>query len=164
MVQKCWGLFEEDHRTHKLGSGCWVGFSVEQLGSLQNVGARNPLTTGTEDLITTIIPSRRVNYVIHPEQLIKIILRKQESRARRNKHWLAEQLLIERLRARTTDAPVSAGSPSHLSYVTFLWHRCRVERRAQMEEARRFLADQRKDPKSLFYRHEVIGPIEGKKR
>lgn len=40
MVQQCWALFEEDHRTEKLGSGCWKGFSVEQFGSLQNVGAR----------------------------------------------------------------------------------------------------------------------------
>lgn len=35
MVQKCWGLFEEDHRQEKLGSGFWVGYSVEQFGSLQ---------------------------------------------------------------------------------------------------------------------------------
>lgn len=28
MVQKCWGLFEEDHREQKLGSGFWVGKSV----------------------------------------------------------------------------------------------------------------------------------------
>src|SRR5262249_14717992 len=44
MVQKCWELFESDHREEKLGSGYWVGYSVEQFGSLQNVGERNPLT------------------------------------------------------------------------------------------------------------------------
>jgi hypothetical protein len=159
MVKQCWRIFEEDHRKHKLGSGCWLGFSIEQLGSLQNVGERNPLTAGVGDLITSIVPSRRVNYVLHPEQLIRITLRKQQSRDRRSKQWLAEQRLIEKLRSRPTDAPVSAGAPSHLSYVTFLWHHSRVERRSQMEEARQFLADQRKNPKSLFYKFEVIGAL-----
>jgi hypothetical protein len=158
MVKKCWGILEEDHRTHRLGSGCWIGFSIEQFGSLQNAGERNPLTMAGE-LITTIVPSRRVNYVLHPEQLVTITRRKQKSRDRRSKQWLAEQHLLEKLRARTTDAPVSAGAPSHLSYVTFLWHCGRVERRAQMEEARQFLADQRKNPKSLFYKFEVIGAL-----
>ena len=165
MAQKCWGLFEEDHRTQKLGSGCWVGYSIEQFGSLQNVGTRNPLTTHRDDLITTIVPSRRANYVLHPEQLIAITLRKQKSRDGRSKQWRAEQRLIERLRARTTEAPVSAGAPSHLSYVTFLWHHARDERRAQMKEAREFLKDQGGNPKSLFHKFEVIGSLEleGKK-
>lgn len=159
MVKQCWKIFEEDHRTHKLGAGCWIGYSIEQLGSLQNVGKRNPLTVGMEDLITTIVPSRRVNYVLHPEQLITITLRKQKSRERLSKQWLAEQRMIYKLRSRSNDAPVSAGAPSHLSYVTFLWHRSRVERKSQMEEARQFLADQRKNPKSLFYKFEVIGAL-----
>lgn len=166
MVQKCWALFEEDHRTRKLGAGCWVGFSIEQLGSLQNVGKRNPLTTAPEDLITTIVPSRRANYVLHPEQLIAITLRKQKTRVPRSKHWLLEQRLIDKLRARSTDAPVSAGAPSHLSYVSFLWHHDRDGRRKQMEAARQFLKDQGGATKSLLHKFEAIGPLElgGKKR
>jgi len=160
MVQKCWGLFEEDHRTEKLGSGYWVGYSVEQFGSLQNVGDRNPLTCGADDLVTSIVPSRRAHYVVHPEQLIAITKKKLKRRERKSKQWLAEQRLIERLRNRTDDAPVDAGAPSHLSYVSILWHRDRAVRRSQMEAARRFLDKQRADPKSLLYKFEVIGSLD----
>ncbi len=165
MVQRCWELFEADHRLHKLGAGCWSGYSVEQLGSLQNVGARNPLSTRAEDLITTIVPSRRAHYLLHPDQLIAVLRKKQARRDRKSKQWLAEQRLIEKLRKRSTEAPVDAGAPSHLSYVTFLWHRDRVVRRLQMEKARQFLKDQEADSKSLFQKFEVIGPLEleGKK-
>lgn len=159
MVQQCWGIFEEDHRLQKLGSGCWIGYSIEHFGSFQNISERNPLTTGAEDLITTIVPSRRANYVLHPEQLIAITLRKQRSRLWRSKQWLTEQRLIDKLRARSSDAPVSAGAPSHLSYVTFLWHPNRDERRAQMKEAREFLKDQNGNPKSLLHKFEVIGSL-----
>jgi hypothetical protein len=159
MVQQCWALLEEDHRSQKLGSGCWNGFSIEQFGSLQNVGERNPLTTGRNDYITTIVPSRRANYVLHPEQLIAITLRKQKTRTRRSKQWLAEEHLLEKLRARSTEAPVSAGAPSHLSYVTFLWCLDRDVRRAQMNAARQFLKDQRGNPKALLYKFEVIGSL-----
>ena len=160
MVQKCWGLFEEDHRKEKLGSGYWVGFSVEQFGSLQNIGERNPLTTGDDDLITTIVPSRRAHYVVPPESLIAITQKKQKRRDRKSKQWKAEQRLIQRLRERTDDRPVDAGAPSHLSYVTILWHRERAVRRTQMEAARAFLDEQKANPKSLLYKFEAIGPLE----
>jgi len=55
---------------------------------------------------------------------------------------------------------VDAGAPSHLSYVTLLWHRARDVRRAQMERARAFLKEQQQDPKSLLYKFEAIGPLE----
>lgn len=158
MVQKCWALFEEDHRTEKLGSGCWVGFSVEQFGSLQNVADRNPLTV--DDLITTIVPSRRAHYVVHPEVLIAITKKKQKKRDRKSKEWEREQRLLARLRARTDDAPVDAGAPSHLSYITLLWHRDRAVRRSQMEAARAFLKQEQQNEKSLLYKFEVIGPLE----
>jgi len=160
MVQECWKLFEEDHREAKLGSGCWIGFSVEQFGSLQNVAARNPLTTAADDLITTIVPSRRAHYVVHPKQLIVLTKKKQERRDRTSKQWEAEQKLIKRLRARTDDAPVDSGAPSHLSYVTLLWSRDLSVRRGQMTAACEFLAEQRKDTKSLLYRFEVIGKLD----
>jgi hypothetical protein len=158
MVQSCWSIFEADHRTGYLGSGYWVGFSVEQFGSLQNVGERNPLTC--DEFITTIVPSRRAHYVVHPEQLIAITKKKQKRRERRSKEWMAEQRLVDRLRTRTSDEPVDAGAPSHLSYVTLLWHRDRAIRRSQMEAARSFLKEQQANPKSLFHKFEVIGPLE----
>lgn len=160
MVQRCWELFEKDHREEKLGSGFWVGFSVEQLGSLQNAGERNPLTTDEDDLITTIVPSRRAHYVVRPEQLIAITQKKQKRRERNSKQWLAEQRLIQRLRERVDESPVDAGAPSHLSFVTILWHRDRAVRRVQMEAARVFLKEQQADKKSLLHKFEAIGPLE----
>lgn len=163
MVQQCWGLFEEDHREEKLDSGCWVGFSLEQLGSLQNARERNPLTCGVDDLVTTIVPSRRAHYVVHPEQLIAITKKKQKRREKKSKQWVAEQRLIQRLRERADDAPVDAGAPSHLSYVTILWSRDRAVRRRQMEAARTFLKEQQEDKKALLHKFEVIGPLEMRK-
>jgi hypothetical protein len=160
MVKKCWGIFEQDHREKKLGSGFWIGYSVETLGSLQNVGERNPLTTDADDLITTIVPSRRAHYVVPPEQLIAIILKKQKRRERKSKQWLAEQRRIQWLCERTDESPVDAGAPSHLSYTTILWHRERAVRRTQMEVARAFLKEQQADKKSLLYKFEAIGPLE----
>lgn len=160
MVQQCWELFEKDHREEKLGSGCWIGFSVEQFGSLQNIGERNPLTCDEDDLITTIVPSRRAHYVVHPKDLIAITQRKMKKRERGDKQRRKEQDLIARIRNRTNDAPMDGGAPSHLSYVTLLWHRERAVRRIQMEEARAFLKEQQADPKSLLHKFEVIGPLE----
>lgn len=164
MVQQCWELFEKDHREAILGSGFWVGFSVEQFGSLQNVGERNPLTTDVDDLITSIVPSRRAHYVLPPEELIVITRKKQKRRERKSKQWLAEQRLIERLEQRTDDRPVDAGAPSHLSFVTILWHRDRAVRGAQMDRARQFLKEQHANEKSLLYKYEAIGPLELKSR
>jgi hypothetical protein len=160
MVQQCWGLFEEDHRLEKLGSGFWVGFSVEQFGSLQNVGVRNPLTCGEDDLVTTIVPSRRAHYVLHPEQLIAVTRRKMKKRDRGDKQRRREQQLVDRIKSRTDDRPLDGGAPSHLSYLTILWHRSRSVRRTQMEAARSFLKEQQADEKSLLHKFEVIGPLE----
>lgn len=160
MVQKCWGLFEEDHRTKQLGSGVWIGFSIEQLASLQGVASRNPLTTGTDDLITTILPSRRARYILHPEVLIALTQKKRAKRKKNSPQWLAEGRLIERLRARTDDAPVSGQAPTHASYFSILWHRDRAVRRQQMEAARKFLKEQATVDKSLLQKFEAIGPLE----
>lgn len=160
MVQKCWELFEQDHRDEALGSGVWPGFSLEQLASFQGVGERNPLTVGVEDLITTIVPSRRCRYLLHPEQLIAITRKKQGTRDKRSPQWRAEQRKIEQLRKRVDDAPVPGNAPSHASYVTILWSAARAVRRRQMAAARQFLGDQRRDEKSLLYRFEAIGPLD----
>jgi hypothetical protein len=157
MVQSCWEVFEQDHREEQLDSGFWQGFSVEQFGSLQNVGERNPLTCGSDDLITTIVPSRRVHYVLPPEQLIAITLKKQKKHARKSKPWHVSQRLIERLRDREDDAPVDGGAPTHLSYCSILWAHNRSVRSSQMKVAREFLKEQQADEKSVLHKFEVIG-------
>ena len=164
MVQKCWEIFEQDHADKKLGSGVWQGFSLEQLSSLQGISSRNPLSAGVEDLITTIVPSRRCRYLLHPEQFLTITLKKQAKRDRRSKLWLSEQRTIEKLRNRPDDTPIQGGAPSHSSYTTILWSPVRTVRRRQMAAARQFLAEQRKDEKSLLYRFEAIGPLDMERR
>ena len=121
---------------------------------------RNPLTCDEDDLITTIVPSRRAHYVVHPKDLIAITQRKMKKRERGDKQRRKEQDLIARIRNRTNDAPMDGGAPSHLSYVTLLWHRARSVRRVQMEAARTFLKEQQADPKSLLHKFEVIGSLE----
>lgn len=160
MVQKCWELFEQDHSTRKLGSGVWQGFSLEQFSSLQGITDRNPLTVGVEDLITTIVPSRRPRYLLHPEQLLMVTRKRQAKRDRRSKLWLAEQRRIDKLVNRVDDEPVSGAAPSHSGYTSILWSPLRNVRRRQMAAARQFLAEQRKDEKSLLYRFEAIGPLD----
>jgi Holliday junction resolvase-like predicted endonuclease len=160
MVQKCWEIFEQDHAEKRLGSGVWLGFSLEQESSLQGITKRNPLTVDAEDLITTIVPSRRCRYLLHPEQFIAITRKKQAKRDRRSKLWLAEQRKIEKLKNRSNDEPVPGNAPSHASYVTILWSAVRAVRRRQMAAARQFLAEQRRDEKSLLYRFEAIGPMD----
>jgi hypothetical protein len=102
MVQLCWELFEKDHREEKLGSGGWIGYSVEQFGSLQNVGERNPLTCDEDDLITSIVPSRRAHYVLHPLQLIAITQRKMKKRERGDKQRLAATIGLSMAALRRT--------------------------------------------------------------
>ena len=160
MVQSCWEVFEHDHREEQLDSGFWMGYSVEQFGSLQNVGERNPLTCGSDDLITTIVPSRRVHYVLPPEQLIAVTKKKQKKRGKWSPKWLAEQRLIERLRNREDDTPVDGGAPTHLSYMSILWAHDRAVRSSQMKAAREFLKEQQADAKSVLHKFEVIGNLE----
>ena len=160
MVQKCWEIFEQDHATKKLGSGVWTGFSLEQTSSLQGITDRNPLTAGMEDLITTIVPSRRCRYLLHPEQFLRILRKKQAKRERRSKLWLVEHRKIEQLKSRLDEEPVPGNAPSHASYISLFWAFSRSVRRSQMAAVRQFLAEQRKDEKSLLYRFEAIGPLD----
>lgn len=160
MVQKCWEIFEQDHAGEHLGSGVWTGFSLEQFSSLQGITGRNPLTVGIGDLITTIVPSRRCRYLLHPEQCIVVTQKRQAKRDRRSQLWLAEQRKIDRLKSRMDDSPIPGSAPPHSSYVSILWSPVRAVRRRQMAAARQFLAEQRADEKSLLYRFEAIGPLD----
>lgn len=158
MIQRCWRLFETDHRTGWLKSGFWVGFSIEQFASLQRASDRNPLSH--DPLIATIVPCRRVRYELHPDTLMELLLKKQGKRRRTSKKWRAEQRKIEKLRARVDDAPVPGLAPTHSSYVTLLMSEKKTVRRKQLEAARAFLAAQVDDKRSPFQRYEVIGSLE----
>ena len=158
MVQKCWELFDQDHREQRLGSGVWVGFSLEHFASFQGLGGRNPLSAGSD--FTTIVPSRRARYLLHPEQLIAITRKKQLTREKHSKQWRSEQRLIARLKMRADDAPISGAAPSHASYLVIFWSRTAAVRREQMARARQFLEEQGKDEKSLLHRFESIGSLD----
>lgn len=159
MVQKCWELFENDHRTGWLHSGVWIGFSLEQLTSLQGIAPRSPLSVH-DGTIITIIPCRRIRYELHPEQLIALLKKKQARRDKKSKEWEVEERQIQRLRQRADDEPVPGLAPTHASYITLLPSAKVATRRRQLEAARQFLAAQADDPKSPFQRYEVIGSLE----
>jgi hypothetical protein len=159
MIQRCWAAMEEDHRNRWLDSGFWVGFSIEQFASLQGITTRNPLTVGTKDLVTTIIPSRRARYQLHPEAYIAVLQKKQGRRVKGCKEWIAEQKLIDQLRDRKNDAPVTPPAPPHSSYVSILWSHKRDIRRKQMAAARGFLKAQAAVDKSLFQEVAIVGEI-----
>jgi hypothetical protein len=158
MIQRCWEIFETDHRTGWLHSGFWLGFSIEHFASLQGVSERNPLSGG--DLIATIVPCRRIRYELHPKALIELLLKKQKKRDKTSKQWQIEQRQLKRLRARTDDAPVPGLAPTHASYITLLMSEKKTVRRQQIEAAKQFLAAEAKDERSPFQRYEVIGSLE----
>jgi hypothetical protein len=159
MVQKCWELFESDHRSGWLHSGVFIGFSLEQLTSLQGIAPRSPLSC-SDGTVVTIIPCRRIRYELHPDQLIALLKKKQSRRDKKSKEWLAEDRLIQRLLQRANDEPVPGLAPTHASYITCLPSAKAAVRRRQFEAARQFLAAQAEDPKSPFQRYEVIGSLE----
>lgn len=162
MVQACWRGLVEDHEAGIIGSGFWVGFSLEQLASLQNAGdddgkLRHPLTTEGRKHVTSIFPSRRTRYILHPEAMIGVIRKKQARRIRGSKEWRQLESKAEALMARNDDSPVAGDAPSHASYFTILWHADRTIRRRQVKAAREFLRGQAQVPKSLFARVAVVG-------
>lgn len=159
MVQRCWELFEADHRTGWLHSGFFVGFSLEQFSSLQGIAPRSPLSCG-DGSIVTIIPCRRIRYELHPEQLIALLKKKQGKRDKKSKEWLVEERQIQRLRQRPNDEPVPGLAPTHSSYISLLPSAKAAVRKRQLEAARQFLAAQAEDPRSPFQRYEVIGSLE----
>lgn len=158
MIQRSWEIFETDHRMGRMQSGVWIGFSLEQVTSLQGVSQRNPLSH--DELIATIVPCRRIRYELHPKALIELLLKKQKKREKKSKQWIAEQRQIEKLRDRTSDAPVPGLAPTHASYVSVLMNEKKTIRRQQLDDARKFLASQAEDPRSPFQRYEVIGSLE----
>lgn len=158
MIQRCWEIFETDHRTGWLHSGFWLGFSIEHFASLQGVSQRNPLSA--DEFIATIVPCRRIRYELHPNALIDLLLKKQKKRDKKSKQWLVEQRQLQRLRARTDDAPVAGLAPTHASYVSLFMNAKKTVRRQQLDAVKKFLAAEANDPRSPFQRYEVIGSLE----
>jgi hypothetical protein len=162
MIQRCWEIFERDHRDGVIGSGCWIGFSLEQISHLQNTSAlRHPLSTSGSDnvqSILTIIPSRRGRYLVHPQRALAIIAKKlKRPRPLSEAKALRRDAREIRARLRAGDAtPIVGDAPPHASYVTFLLHRMPTIRRRQVEAICAYL--NRTDTASkLFEHHAIVG-------
>lgn len=163
MIQRCWDVFVGDYAgsavhgaTSKLDSGVWVGFSIEQTASLQNVEAPfHPLSPN----VTTLVPSRRFRYLLHPLEMIEIWRRKLKKAtaakdAAKVRYIRGE---IETLQERKDDRPVVGDAPPHASYVTILWSHDEDVRDEQREALRAFLKEQAAIAGSAFERCAVLG-------
>lgn len=158
MVQRCWEVFELDHREGRLRSGVWIGFQLGQFASLQGVAPRHPLSCD-DGLITSIVPARRARYMLHPEQAIAIAEKKLARRLNRTDPPLERH--IARLRGRSDDSPIVGDAPPHPSFCSLLWSKDKPTRRRQMDAAKSFLAAQAQpdQSKSLFHEVAVIGTL-----
>lgn len=155
MVQQCWEIFDADHQSGRLGSGVWIGFSLEHFASLQKEGKRNPISVKAG--LVTLVPSRRARYLLSPAEAIGVLQQKLKKRAPGSPKHRAELKLLHALQARKDDSPVPGNAPSHASYVTVLLSTDKKIRREQRAEIDLFLTEQRQEPKSLLYCCEVIG-------
>jgi hypothetical protein len=164
MIQRCWDVFADDYVRSMLDSGVWVGFSIEQFASLQNTDLAathrmHPLSAGDDDAITTLVPSRRFRYLVHPLEMIAIIKRKLK-RARaavdaaKVRHLRGE---LEALVERKDDRPIVGEAPPHASYVTILWSHDDTIAFKQHEALARFLREQAAIDGSVFQRCAVLG-------
>jgi hypothetical protein len=155
MVQRCWSIFESDHEQGVISSGVYIGFNIDTLSSLQNVGGRHPLS-GVLFGITTIIPSRRARYLVHPLQMMALIRKKMRNHEKGSPERKRLSRQLGKLRARKNDAPVVGDAPPHSSFVTILWHGDVAIRKLQRSALDGFLKRESEDPKSLFSRVAVV--------
>jgi hypothetical protein len=155
MVQECWRLFVDDWIRGMLVSGVWIGFSLEQTASLQNVGVRHPLSRD----VATIVPSRRGRYLLHPEQLITICEKKRKKRERKSDAYKKLTRQIKTLRDRKNDVPVQGDAPTHASYVSILLATAKPVRAKQIEALRLFLDEQSKIERSWFQKVAIVGDL-----
>lgn len=184
LVQRSWSILEYMHSTGVVASGFWVGFSLEQFASLQNADRTATITDLLPDRqvsmspldarYTTIIPSRRACYRVHPARALA------DLEARISKLGGAVRALtdapqqlgkLDRKRevlvskrdaviahmAKHGDVAIPGDAPTHSSYFTILWHALAKVRDRQKSALRRFLAEQAKVRGSLFERVQVIG-------
>lgn len=153
MVQACWRAFVEDWQIGMLKSGVWVGFSIEQFASLQNACDVHPLSPN----VLTIVPSRRGRYLLHPEQLIALCLRKRRKRDRKSDVYRQLTRQIAELRDRKNDDPVPGDQPTHASYLSLLLASDHDVRERQRAELRLFLNEQSKIKGSWFEKVAIVG-------
>jgi hypothetical protein len=184
MVKKCWDLMIVDYLDGWLGSSVWVGFSLEQLASLQSVrpdswpyrvdgrfqGGSHPLS---KDFIT-IIPSRRGRYLLHPEVAIALLQKKQKKmlhavdrrlnvvKPGKSAAYAALARRIKNIRASIAAgnlSPVQGDAPTHASYITILPSMITGVRNEQIAALKQFLAEQSSMEGSWFQRVAVVGDI-----
>lgn len=152
VVQACWARLVAEHARGWIDSGFWVGFSLEQMVSLQNVDGPSPLAPD----ITTIVPSRRCRYLIHPARMIELLEEKLAKRKRSDDEIKRMRAQITKLTNRADDSPVPGESPTHASFFSILWSHDRSIKKRQMDAARSFLQGQKTNPGSLFERAAVV--------
>jgi len=153
MVKKTWIDFVDDWQSGMLVSGVWIGFSLEQLASLQGASEIHPL----HPKILTIVPSRRGRYLLHPEQLIAICEKKRKKHERKSDAYKALTRQIQTLRQREDDAPVPGDAPTHASYLSILLATTRLTRDKQLEVLRLFLDEQSQIERSWFQKVAIVG-------
>lgn len=153
MVKKCWRLLVEDYLSDWLRSGVYVGFSLEQLASLQGAAPLHPLSPG----VVTILPSRRGRYLLHPDQLIALYRKKLKKLKRGAASYKALDKKVKGLRSRTNDDPVVGAAPTHASFITCLLSKRKATRVQQLEQLRAFLDEQTHVDRSWFQKVAVIG-------
>ncbi len=163
VIQNAWYALNDLHRAKKIGSFFWVGFNLEQLRSLIPEGdevARDALHP-LDARVMTVLPSKRISYMVHPEAMIKLVEAKLAKRPAvavdGETRRLRQQL--DTLRARSDDSPVVGGAPTHASYLTIVWHHDASTRRRQQRAAKDFLKAQRDLPKSALVRAMSIGDV-----
>lgn len=164
LVQMCWDMLEIRWQSGEIDSLCWVGFSLEQMRSLQNTPrgqahgtAINPLSRDIG--VGSIVPGRRISYMVHPRDAVHALTQ----RMRKLTRGAARDALAAKVRAiqaLKSDAPIPGDAPTHSSYLTVLWSHDDEKRAQQQEAARVFLASQRDVKGSPFQTYALIGAWE----
>ena len=157
------GLFEKDHREAILGSGFW-----SDSPSSNSVASRTSASETHSPRTWTISSRRSCRAAARTRAASRRADRdhaKEAEASRAKEQAVACRAAADRA-ARATHGRSSCRcrAPSHLSFVTILWHRDRAVRGAQMDRARQFLKEQHANEKSLLYKYEAIGPLELKSR
>lgn len=151
MVQAFWSLLVKRWQDRQIASVFWIGFNLEQLRSLQNIDT-HPLSPG----VCTLLPGRRVAYMMSPQDAIQLL---QDKLARRenDKDWKR----ITEIEARADDSPVSGSAPTHASFLSVLWSHDKACRKRQQRALLDFLKGQKDLPRSPLQRCAMVGMSDG---
>jgi hypothetical protein len=152
MVQAFWSLLVKRWQARRCASVFWIGFNLEQLRSLQNIDT-HPLSAG----VCTLLPGRRVAYMVSPQDMIDLL---QAKLVRREGD--KDRKRIAELERRADDSPVTGSAPTHASYLSVLWSHDKACRKRQQRALLDFLKGQKDLPRSPLQRCAVVGmPEEG---